>query len=181
MQCIRYVWAAMLSVLCMTTSSSAVADGAARFANDSLNAYSWSPDIQISVFANRDSSVSGVTGYATVFLYDPVTYAFTQCVNSGFDITVTPSRATLAFVTEGVGTNCPSGQEVVVSCDVTRDSAVFHNVTTGTARIPVFDQQYVTHGTTDTYNALACEIRAFGYTTTTDQGSAGKTRSVNTN
>jgi hypothetical protein len=153
------------------------ADGK-TFENYTLNAYGSTADGSVNVFANRDSSPLGSSGYAVFSSYNSSTYEFTQCVNSSFDITVTPSRSTLVFVTDGVGTNCPSGMEVVLTCDVTAESAVLHNVTTGTARIPAFDQKYTTHGNSDTYNNLTCQISANGLEVVALGGSASKSRQL---
>ena len=103
-----------------------------------------------------------------------------RCVRiASFDITIAPRGATLTFVTEG-GFNCPIGEEVVVSCEVTPNSGILSNKTSGTAKLGAFGQQFTTHGATDTLNNLTCEVSAFGVQLVSDGGSAGKERSTTT-
>jgi len=176
----RFASGLVFSTLIMTAASTlAQSGGAQSFDMDTLNAFASTSDLSIFVFAERSQSPSGTSGFAVANLFNLSTNEFRQCQNANFDITIVPGRASLSFVTEG-GFNCPIGEEIVVSCEVTPNSGILHNVTNGTAKLGAFQQQFTTHGVTDTYNNLTCQLSAFGIQLVSDGGSAGKERSVTT-
>ena len=141
------------------------------FTNDSLTAFAFTSDLFVNVFANRSQSPSGTFSTATLNISNFVTGDFVECTNTNFTIKVTPAGATLAFVTEG-GFNCPVGQQVIVSCDVTVDSSISQNVTNGTVTAGFNEGHFTTHGVSNSYADLSCQLSAFGTQVTSDGGSA---------
>src|SRR5439155_13262508 len=133
----------VLSTLTMTAATTlAQSDGAQRFEEDLLNASASTQDLSVLVFANRSQNPSGTFGFAVINFFNLSTNEFKQCVNANFDLRIiSGGRATLSFVTEG-GFNCPIGEEIVVSCESTADSALLYNVANGTATLGSLDQQF---------------------------------------
>jgi len=159
----RLALSLVLSMLTMTAghASAQSSTGAQPFNNDTVSAFTMTSDLSISVFAQRTESPLGTNGFAVINVFDFSTFMFSQCVTSNFDLRISNARATLSFTTDG-GFNCSSGQPVAVTCQPTSQSGVFHNVTNGTANIPVFDQRYTTHGLIDSFTNLSCALTVSG-------------------
>ena len=178
----RFAFGLVLSTIMLTAASAlAQSKGAQKFEHEAMDASGSIPNVvTINAFATRDTSpFGGTTDSAVINFFDLVTFEFKQCVNSTIDLNVTSNgRATLSFITDQ-GTNCPSGEEVIVSCETSADSAIFHNVTNGTAKLPIFDQQFTTHGQIYLFNNLTCQLSAFGVALD-GTGSANTERDVTT-
>jgi hypothetical protein len=170
---------AVLAACLLLLGSTVARAGGLVFTSDSLNASASTSDASIFVFAQRTQDPSGTSGFAVFSLFDLSTFEFTQCVSANFSLHVIPNGATLSFVTDG-GFNCPAGETVVASCAVTSNSGSMHNVTNGTAKLPIFQQQYTTHGESDSYTDLTCRITAFGVQAQSDGGAAATSQSVTT-
>jgi hypothetical protein len=174
----RFAITLLFSTVTIAASTLAQAQGLI-FSNDALNAFASTPDLSISVFAQRSQDPSGTSGFAVFNLFNLSTFEFTQCQNGNFALTVLPTSTTLSFVTEG-GFNCPVGQQIVVSCAVTSNSGILHNVTNGTAKLGFSNQQFTTHGVANTYTDLTCNLSGLGVQLFSDGGSASTMQNFTT-
>jgi hypothetical protein len=167
----------MLCSLCTPNLSFAPGKGSAQFATDSLSASASTSQVMWFAFGNRSDGPTGASGFAVLNAFDVATGQFQQAET--FELTVGTTKSILTMTAWPFGFNCAAGEVAEFTCEVTKASAVFHNVTSGTAKIPAFDQKYTTHGVSDTFNNLACELTAFGLTLSGD-GSADRSRSHTT-
>jgi hypothetical protein len=176
----RLVFCVALSTMTVTTGNTRAQStgGAQHFNRDALSAFASTANLSITIFADHSETPSGSSGFAVANIFDLTTGQFTQCSSGSFDLTANNGRAALSFAPAG-GFNCSIAQEISVSCEPTSQSSIFHNVITGTAKIPAFEQQYTTHGRTDVYNNLRCVVNGFGVELVA-QGSASKEQTTAT-
>ena len=179
MQRLRVVFSLMLCFFFSSELSVVAQGGNPQFTNASLEASGSTPQVMWLAFGNESDGPNGTSGFAVLNAFDVATGGFQQCVAETFELTVGMTKSILTMTAGPFGFNCAAGEVAEFTCEVTKASAVFHNVTSGTAKIPAFDQQYTTHGVNDAFNNLTCELTAFGLTVS-GNGSAGRSRTQTT-
>jgi len=179
MRRLTFVFSLMLCSFCSPGLAAAQGNGNPHFTTESLSVDASSSQLMWLAFGNESDGPAGSSGFAVLNAFDLTTGEFRQCLADTFELTVGTTKSILTMTAGPFGFNCAAGEVAEFSCDVTKASAVFHNVTSGTAKIPAFDQKYTTHGQSDQFNNLACELRAFGLTLS-GTGSADRSRTHTT-